>query len=107
MRSDTAKGLVIGVAVAVLVPVVLPVVARASKPLGRAAARTGLVLYEKGRETLAEMGEVVEDFIAETRSELEAHAAAAEAAAAAAEEVAEESGEETAAERARHTQSAE
>jgi len=99
MKSDTAKGLAIGIAVAVLIPMVLPVVTRASRPLGRAAAKTGLVLFEKGRETLAEMGEVVEDFVAETRAELEAEAAAAEEAAAAAEEAAAES--------ARRSQSAE
>jgi Protein of unknown function (DUF5132) len=40
--------------------------------------KSGILLYEKGRETVAEFGEVVEDLVAEARAEIqEAHAASA------------------------------
>jgi hypothetical protein len=79
-KGDAAKGLAIGVGVAVLAPLVLPVVASAARPLARAAIKTGIVLYEKSRETVAEIGEVMEDLVAEARAELEQNPAAEQAA---------------------------
>jgi hypothetical protein len=85
LKGESAKGLAIGIAAAVLVPVVLPALAAVARPLARAAIKSGIVMYEKGREAVAEMGEVVEDLVAEARAELDAnHAASAAAAAAAA-----------------------
>lgn len=86
-KSDIAKGVAIGVGIVALSPVVAPVVAKLSRPTARAAARTGHVFYEKGLETLAEMGEILEDFAAEVRAEFihlrdEASEAAKESAAA-------------------------
>jgi len=69
MKNPVVKGLVISIAVTAASSILLPVVLRASRPLARAAGKTGLVLYEKGRETAAEIGEVLEDFIAEARAE--------------------------------------
>lgn len=68
-KSDVAKGVAIGVGIVALSPVVAPVVAKLSRPTARAAARTGNVLYDKGLETLAEMGEILEDFAAEVKAE--------------------------------------
>lgn len=82
IKSESAKGAAIGVGIALLAPVVLPVVAAAARPLARAAVKTGLLLYEKGRETAAELGEVVDDLVAEARAEIEDEYAAAGAAAA-------------------------
>jgi capsid protein len=56
------------------------------KPAAKAAIKGGLVLYEKGKETFAEVGEVVEDIVAEAKAELDEETAAAAAPAAAAAE---------------------
>jgi hypothetical protein len=70
VNQQLALGVAIGVGCALLVPVVgLAVAAGGARPMGRALARTGSVLGEKTRETLAELCEVYEDFAAEARSE--------------------------------------
>lgn len=71
LQAESAKGLAIGIGAAVLVPVILPAVAALARPIARAAIKTGIIVYEKGREAVAEMGEVVEDLIAEARADLE------------------------------------
>jgi hypothetical protein len=38
----------------------------------KAAIKGGIVLYEKGRETVAEVGEVLEDIVAEAKAEVAA-----------------------------------
>lgn len=68
-KSDVAKGVAIGVGIVALSPMVAPVMAKLSRPAARATARTGSVFYEKGLETLAEMGEILEDFAAEVKAE--------------------------------------
>lgn len=70
LKGNVVTGLAIGIGVAVLGPVVVPLVASVAKPLAKAAIKGGLTLYEKGRETVAEMGEVLEDLVAEAKSEL-------------------------------------
>jgi len=70
-KGNVAMSLAVGLAAAVLVPIVLPVVVRAAKPVAKAIIKTGLIVYEKGRESLAEAGEVMEDMVAEAKSELE------------------------------------
>lgn len=80
-KSDVAKGVAIGIGIVALSPVVVPVVAKLSRPTARAAARYGNVLYDKGLETFAEMGEILEDFAAEVKAEfVQARQQAAEAA---------------------------
>jgi hypothetical protein len=69
-KGNIVMGLAIGVGAAVLGPVVLPVLAQAAKPLAKAAIKAGMVLYEKGKETVAELGEVVEDIVAEAKAEV-------------------------------------
>ena len=63
------KGVAISLAVTVVTPIVAPIIIRVSGPLLRAAGKAGVALYEKGRETAAEMGEVLDDLIAETKAE--------------------------------------
>ena len=70
LKGDTGKGLAIGVAIVALAPLAAPIVAALAKPIARAAIRTGAIAYEKGREALAEVAEVVEDLVAEARTEL-------------------------------------
>ena len=55
-------------------PVLFSTLAPVLRPLARSALRAGVLAYEKGRETFEEMGETVEDVVAEVREELlEAH----------------------------------
>jgi hypothetical protein len=70
--NNVVTGLAIGIGAAVLGPMLLPVLAGAAKPLVKAAIKGGIVLYEKGKETAAEMGEVLEDIVAEAKAEVAA-----------------------------------
>jgi polyhydroxyalkanoate synthesis regulator phasin len=87
--QDIFKGniavLGIGIAAALLIPIALPVVARAAKPLVKAMVKSGIIVFEKGREAVAELCEVMEDVVAEAKAEIEQeHAAQAMVPAAAA-----------------------
>lgn len=70
LKRNVITGLAIGVGVAVLGPILLPPLARAAKPAAKAAIKSGLLMVEKGRETLAELGEMTEDLVAEAKAEL-------------------------------------
>jgi len=70
LKGNVVTGLAIGIGAAVLAPVVLPVIAGVAKPVAKAAIKGGLVLFEKGKETFAEVGEVVEDLVAEVKAEI-------------------------------------
>jgi hypothetical protein len=60
-----------GIAAIILLPVMVPVVAgKIGKPLAKATIKGGIVLYEKGKGVIAEIGENVEDIIAEAKAEL-------------------------------------
>ncbi|MGK7952062.1 MAG: DUF5132 domain-containing protein, partial [Xenococcaceae cyanobacterium] len=73
-----------GIAAIVLLPVLVPVAAgKIGKPIAKATIKGGIVLYEKGKGVIAEVGESLEDIIAESKAELaEAQAERAEMAAA-------------------------
>jgi len=71
LKSESTTGLAIGIGAAILVPVILPAVAALARPIARAAIKTGIIAYEKGREAIAEMGEVVEDLVAEARADIQ------------------------------------
>ncbi|MGE5502948.1 MAG: twin-arginine translocation signal domain-containing protein [Actinomycetota bacterium] len=68
MNRDLVKGLAIGVGVGLVAPMVFPSVARAMRPTMGAAIRAGVSAWERGREQLAEWGEMAEDMIAEARA---------------------------------------
>lgn len=89
-KSNTGKGFAIGIAAAILAPVILPAVAQAARPLARAAIKSGILFLNKGRETVAELGEVVEDLVAEARAEIDEERAGAAAPTVAAEEIIED-----------------
>jgi len=71
INKDSSKGFAFGLAAAVLVPVAATALLTVGRPATRAAIRAGLIIYERGRETLAEIGEVAEDLVAEAKAELE------------------------------------
>lgn len=70
-----------GIAAIVLLPVLVPVAAGVGKPVAKATIKGGILLYEKGKGVIAEVGETFEDIVAEAKAELEeARTAKAEAA---------------------------
>lgn len=70
LKSETGKGMAIGLGAALLAPMAIAALSGVARPLARAVVKSGIVLYEKGREAMAEVGEVVDDLVAEARSEL-------------------------------------
>jgi hypothetical protein len=74
---EVGTGFLIGLGAIVLAPIVVPVFAAVAKPLVKAGIKSGLLLYDKGREIVAEAQEVIEDLTAEVKAELnEEHEAA-------------------------------
>lgn len=71
LKGNIVTGLAIGIGTIVLAPVVIPVLAGVTKPLAKAAIKGGIILFEKGREAFAEVGEVMEDLVAEAKSEMQ------------------------------------
>ncbi|MFK0730248.1 MAG: DUF5132 domain-containing protein [Gloeotrichia echinulata GP01] len=63
-------GIIAGIGAVLLAPVILPVVAGISKPVAKSLIKGGIVAYEKSKGTFAELGETLEDIIAEVRAEL-------------------------------------
>lgn len=77
LRSNTTMGVAIAAGAVLLTPIVLPVLAGVARPLARTALKSGIIVYEKTRETVAELGEALDDLVAETRAELAQQQAAA------------------------------
>jgi hypothetical protein len=69
--GDMVKGFALGVGVALLAPVAFAAMSGFARPASRAALKAGILFYEKGRETVAELGEVLDDLVAEARHELQ------------------------------------
>lgn len=69
--EEIVEGLgVPGIAAIILLPVLVPVAGKVAKPLAKATIKGGIVLYEKGKGVLAEVGETLEDLVAEAKAEL-------------------------------------
>jgi hypothetical protein len=71
LKGSAARTMGLAVAAAAVTYALLPVVKKAGQPLARAAYKTGVVFYDKARETVAEIGEIMEDLVAEMHPELE------------------------------------
>ena len=70
-----------GIAAIVMLPVLIPVAAgKIGKPVAKATIKGGIILYEKGKGVISEVGESLEDLIAEAKVELAEAAKAAETA---------------------------
>jgi hypothetical protein len=71
LANGLSTGVMVGIGAAVLVgPMLLPVVATVAKPLVKGVIKTGMTLYDKGNEVVAEVGEMIEDLMAEVKSEM-------------------------------------
>ncbi|MGK7955835.1 MAG: DUF5132 domain-containing protein [Crocosphaera sp.] len=69
--KDIAENLGIpGITAIVLLPVLIPVAGKAAKPIAKATIKGGVVLYEKGKGVIANVGETFEDIVAESLAEL-------------------------------------
>ena len=71
-KGNIFAGLAIGIGTAIVAPMIIPALSQAMKPLARAAVKSGLMLYESGKEKFAEVSEIVEDMVAEARAEMTA-----------------------------------
>src|SRR5260370_1060817 len=71
--EDMFKGNALtGVAGSLIAPLVLPRLERNFRPATKNLFKTGIALYERGRERAAEMGEFAGDMMAEARAEYDA-----------------------------------
>lgn len=70
MKNQAVKNLAIGLGVSILIPVAVNLLGPVVWPLARGALKAGILAYEKGRETVAEIGEVIDDLVAEVQEEL-------------------------------------
>ncbi|OAG26803.1 DUF5132 domain-containing protein [Thermodesulfatator autotrophicus] len=71
LKKEVVTGLSVGLGLAYVLPKLLPVFGQAAKPLIKGMMKGSIIAYEKGRETLAELTETLEDLWAETKAELE------------------------------------
>ncbi len=71
-QENPNRTLAIGIGALVLTPMVIPLL----KPVAKATVKTGVILYQKTKGTLAEAGEVMGDIIAEAKAEVIAEQAA-------------------------------
>lgn len=76
-KKGTGKGLVIGAGIAIIALVFLPVVAKTVRPLVKEANKSSMLLHTKGRKNAAELGKVIEDLVAEAKTEVDQQQAAA------------------------------
>lgn len=75
-RGDAWTGVAIGVGL-LAAPVVIPLIAAAAKPVVKGLMKTGLLVYEKGTEMVAEFIEGIVDLAEEAKSEVQAELIAA------------------------------
>jgi hypothetical protein len=68
-----------GVAGGLVAPLILPRLERNFRPATKSLFKTGIALYERGRERAAEMGEFASDMMAEARAEYDAEQTIADA----------------------------
>lgn len=69
-------GVGIGIGATMLAREFFPAIGALGRPLLKAAVKSSLLLYDRGREASARLGETIEDLAAESRVELEVEAAA-------------------------------
>ena len=77
LKGNAMTGLAVGAAAMILGPTLFPAIGRVLRPAAKAVIKGGMVLY---RETVAEVGELASDLIAEARAEIAHNGASGEAA---------------------------
>ena len=77
LLGGLAPGVAVGLGAIILGPAVLGLLGSLARPLAKSAIKGGLMLYGQGRTIIAETREILEDLVAESKSELTVgHAAA-------------------------------
>jgi len=71
LENNVVLGVAAGIGAALAAPILLPAVVRVARPLLKGAMRAGIVFYDRGRETVAEVREQMEDMAAEVRAEMD------------------------------------
>ncbi|MBV9200196.1 MAG: DUF5132 domain-containing protein [Alphaproteobacteria bacterium] len=67
-KGNAITGVAVGAAALFFGPTVLPTIGRALRPVAKTVIKGGIMLY---RETVAGIGELTTDLVAEAKSELE------------------------------------
>lgn len=70
--SGLVTGMALSIVAAFLAPLWRPAASRYGRPVAKAAIKQGMMVFELGRERFAELGETVEDMLAEVQVELAA-----------------------------------
>lgn len=70
LKNQLVRKIAIGAGVAVAIPLAVTYLAPLVRPVARSTVKAGLVIFEKARETTAEIGEIFEDMVAEVREDL-------------------------------------
>jgi hypothetical protein len=65
-QNHPLKTIALGVGAVIVAPTVLALL----KPVAKATIKTGLILYQKTKETIAETGEQLGDLVAEAKAEV-------------------------------------
>lgn len=68
-KNNFVVGVTAAMAATILAPVLIPAIKKSGRPLAKSLVKGGILLYEKGRETVASAGEMMEDVVAEVRAE--------------------------------------
>ncbi len=69
-KNDVARGVALGLSAALVAAAAIPIIVTATRPLARVALKSSLLVFEKGREALAEAEEHFEDLVAEVKAEM-------------------------------------
>ena len=75
-KTGILTGVVLSLGAALLGPLWRPALSRYGRPLAKNTVKGGLAAYEVGRGRLAELGETVQDLVAEVQMERVAERAA-------------------------------
>ena len=67
-KGNAVTGIAVGVAAAVLGPTLFPTIGRMLRPAAKSVIKGGMMLYE---QTVAGIGDLTGDLVAEARSELD------------------------------------
>jgi hypothetical protein len=67
-KGSAVTGIAVGVAAAVLGPTLFPTIGRILRPAAKTVIKGGMMLYE---QTVAGIGDLTSDLVAEARSELD------------------------------------
>jgi len=70
LKGNILNGLAIGIGAAIVAPALIPVVSSIVKPLAKAVIKGGILCYERSKESIAEISEMVEDIVAEAKAEV-------------------------------------